>query len=89
MAPNPRFVCSQRSLLIDSCAAGIGIGQFPHYQVAGHIDDGRLIAILEDHQVEPAPVNLVYPASAGMTTRLRTLVDWLRDGLRDALIGFE
>jgi DNA-binding transcriptional LysR family regulator len=54
---------------------GLGLGMFLSYMVAGSIKAGRLKYVLEDFEVEPTPVQVVYPHSKLLSNKVRAFVD--------------
>lgn len=77
-----RLTCNQATATAAACAEGLGFGMFLSYQVESLIRAKRLEVVLTDFELPPIPVSLVYPESRLKSTRLRTLVDWLKEGLR-------
>jgi DNA-binding transcriptional LysR family regulator len=51
--------------------------------VAPYRKDGRLKYVLEKFEAEPVPVQVVYPASKLLSSRVRTFVDECVGKLRD------
>ncbi|MEN8205632.1 MAG: LysR family transcriptional regulator [Pseudomonadota bacterium] len=79
---NGSFICNQVSVSVDACVAGLGFGLFLNYQVRPWVERGELQVILGDYEPIPLPLNLVYPHTRLMATRVRTLVNWLARDLR-------
>lgn len=75
------FACNQATAAVEACAAGLGFGCFLSYQVEPLVRAGRLSIVLEDFEPPPIPVSLVYPEARLISTRLRALLDWLREAL--------
>ena len=80
-----RFSCSQALAAAHACADGLGFGMLLHYQVAPLVREGHLAIVLEAFEPEPFPVSLVYPEARLLSTRMKSLVAWLRDALRARL----
>jgi DNA-binding transcriptional LysR family regulator len=53
--------------------------------VADQIRDGRLAPLLDNFTPAPVPVNLVYPPSRLVSTKLRAFVDFAAPRLRATL----
>jgi DNA-binding transcriptional LysR family regulator len=66
---------------VEACAAGLGFGMFISYQVAPYIADHRLVAVLEDFEPPPRPINVVYPHARLLPARTRALVDYFKQEL--------
>lgn len=64
-----------------ACVNGVGFGQFLSYQVDELVSAGKLRIVLEEFESRPWPVNLVYPGVRLATSRLRALIEWLKDTL--------
>lgn len=79
-----RFGCNQIGAAISACVAGAGFGQFLFYQVRDLINDGTLQVVLADYERTPVPVSLFYPGGRLVSSRLRALLDWLKDTLQNS-----
>jgi DNA-binding transcriptional LysR family regulator len=75
------FICNQAGAATQACAEGLGFGLFLSYQVEPLVRSGRLQVVLEDFEPAPIPVSLVYPEARLISTRLRALLDWLKEAL--------
>lgn len=82
LAVDGPLVCNQAAAVADAAAAGLGFAQLLHYQVAPLLETGALVTILEDHEIPPVPVSLVYPEARLVTSRVRALARHLHDRLR-------
>ena len=67
---------------VEACVAGLGFGMFMSYQVAPYVADRRLICILEEFELPPRPVSIVYPHAHLLPLRSRVFVDWIKHHLR-------
>jgi len=76
------FTCNQAAATAAACAEGLGFGMFLSYQVEPLIRAKSLEVVLADFEPPTIPVSLVYPETRLTSTRLRALVDWLKEGLR-------
>lgn len=76
------FGCNQASAALEACAEGLGFGYFLCYQVEPLVAAGRLRVVLRDFETAPVPVSLLYPEARLVSTRLRALLDWMRERLR-------
>ena len=75
------FTCNQAAAAAQACVEGLGFGLFLSYQVEPLVRSGRLQVVLEDFEPAPIPVSLVYPEARLISTRLRALLDWLKEAL--------
>jgi len=60
-----------------ACVAGLGLIQVPEAGIAPLIATGQLVEVLPQFRASPMPVSLVYAHRAGLSKRLRALMDWL------------
>lgn len=67
---------------LDACADGLGLGMFLSYMAAPYRKDGRLRYLLENFETEPMPVQVVYPQTRLLSSRVRVFVDECVDKLR-------
>lgn len=79
------IVCNQATVAAQACADGLGFGHLLHYQVAPFEETGQLEIVLAEFEPKPVPVSLVYPETTLVSSRLRTLVAWLGDALRERI----
>jgi len=79
------FICNQIQSTVNACVAGLGFGVFFNYQVKPWVDRKELEIVLPDFEPEALPLSLVYPHTRLMATRVRTLVDWLAQDLKQSL----
>lgn len=75
------FTCNQAAAAAEACAEGLGFGMFLSYQVEPLVRANRLEVVLADFERAPLPVSLVYPQARLVSTRLRVLLDWLKQTL--------
>jgi LysR family transcriptional regulator, regulator for bpeEF and oprC len=68
---------------VSAAEAGLGIAQMPAFVVKEAMERGVLELVLADWFPEPAPLHLVYPQSRHLSSRVRVLVDWLSELIRD------
>jgi DNA-binding transcriptional LysR family regulator len=54
---------------------------FLSYQVEPLVRNGRLQLVLANFELPSLPVSLVYPEARLVSTRLRVLLDWLKQTL--------
>lgn len=63
---------------VQACAAGAGFGMFFSYQVAPLVADKRLKIVLQDFELPPRPINVVYPHARLLPARTRAFIDFIR-----------
>jgi DNA-binding transcriptional LysR family regulator len=71
------YVVSDTNAFLAAGLAGLGIIQAPAYAVSAPLNDGRLVALLEDWWTDTYPVNVVYPANRYLSAKVRLFIDWL------------
>ena len=79
------LVTNHAATAVDACTAGMGFGSFLAYQVASQLDSGALRPVLTDFERPAQPVSLVYTDARLITPRLRTLIDFLKVSLGEAM----
>jgi DNA-binding transcriptional LysR family regulator len=67
--------CNQIDSALDACINGLGLGMFFSYQVAPHRKAGELRCVLEEYEIEPQPIQVIYPHSKMLSTKVRAFVD--------------
>jgi DNA-binding transcriptional LysR family regulator len=63
-------------------AAGLaGLGILPVIRIAAqpHMNEGRLVPILEDWAMDPVPLSIVYAPNRHLSARVRVVVDWIKE----------
>lgn len=80
---NSVITCNDIDSSLNACVDGLGLSLFLSYMVAPYRKDGRLKYVLEKFETEPIPVQVVYPASKLLSSRVRTFVDECVEKLRD------
>lgn len=76
------ITCNQVDAVLDACIGGLGLGSFLSYMTAPHARAGRLKYVLEDFEVEPLPVNFLYPQSRMLSPTVRAFADLCAKKLR-------
>jgi DNA-binding transcriptional LysR family regulator len=78
VAVKPRMVADDSSSLAAAAVAGIGITVCARWLVAGELDDGRLVRVLPEWEVEHSGnIHLVRPSARYTPTKTKVFVDWL------------
>jgi DNA-binding transcriptional LysR family regulator len=63
---------------VEACAADMGFGIFFSYQVLPLVAQGRLRIVLEDFELPPRPVSVIYPHARLLPARTRAFIDWMK-----------
>ena len=76
---------NQIDIAFDACVKGLGCGVFLDYQVREALAAGSLRRVLQEFEPAPIPVQVVYPHSRLLSSRVRSFVDWAVPRLRQRL----
>jgi len=77
----PRLLCSEFQVLLQSALAGRGIVGLPEAVCGPAICDGRLEVVLPQWQATEVVMHLVYTARRGLLPAVRVLIDFLVERL--------
>jgi DNA-binding transcriptional LysR family regulator len=78
--------CSDIDSSLDACVGGRGLGMFVSYQTAALRREKKLSYVLEEFELEPVPVQVVYAQSRLVTGKVRAFVDECVSRLRRAAL---
>jgi DNA-binding transcriptional LysR family regulator len=67
--------CNDVDSSVNACIGGLGLGMFLSYMVAPNKSRGELKYVLENFEVEPIPIQVVYPQSKLISNRVRSFLD--------------
>ncbi len=70
--------------LVAAAERGLGLIRITDFHMAGQLKNGELKAVLEEYEVRDAATWIVYPAREHLPTRVRFLVDFLAQRLKQA-----
>lgn len=70
-----------------ACLEDMGVGMFLSYQVEAFVRDGRFKVLLDEFEVAPRPVSLVYPHARLLPARTRVFIDWMKREMRGVEIA--
>jgi DNA-binding transcriptional LysR family regulator len=62
--------------LRDAVLLGLGLAQMPVFHVERDLVAGRVVRVLADYDVPPAPVSVLYPRNRQLSPRVRLFIDW-------------
>ena len=74
--------CNHAGAAVDACVAGLGFGLFLNYQVMPWVERGELKVVLEQFELDPLPVSLVFHHTRLLAPRIRIFIDYLFTELR-------
>jgi DNA-binding transcriptional LysR family regulator len=75
--------CSDGQVLHDWCTQGLGIAWRSTWEVQDEVDDGRLIAVLEDYAAPPNGIYAVFPQRKHLPLRVRLWIDFIKQAYGD------
>jgi DNA-binding transcriptional LysR family regulator len=84
----PRLLVSSPDAATDAAIDGVGATLLLEHDVAESVGTGKLQFILEEFEVDPIPVHLVYLSRDMMPMKLRRFIDFAVPKLREALADF-
>jgi len=67
--------CNEIESSLEACLSGRGLGMFLSYQTALYRDAKKLRYVLEEFETEPVPVQVVYPQTRLVSSKVRAFVD--------------
>jgi DNA-binding transcriptional LysR family regulator len=75
--------CSDGQVLHDWCTQGLGIAWRSTWEVQDEVDDGRLIAVLEEYAAPPNGIYAVFPQRKHLPLRVRLWIDFIKQAYGD------
>ena len=82
LPPSDGLRFSTVSAVCSATISGYGIAQLPHWLVSDELDNGQLIVLLPDAQIDGLPIALVWLKTKAMSRRVRVAIDTLIEGFR-------
>lgn len=74
---------SHADAYVRCCEGGLGLIQLPRYHVRQQLADGSLVEVMAQYRPAPMPVSILYPHQRQLSRRVRVLVDWMTELMRD------
>lgn len=71
-----RLAVNESNAMTVALLAGLGVGQTGSFSVIPHLERGALVRVLEDWDVPPIPVWVVYPPNRHLSAKVRAFVEW-------------
>ncbi len=84
----PRLLVSSPDAAVDAAVDGIGVTFILEHDVHDAVIAGQLKYILQEFEIEPIPVHLVYLSRHAMPAKLRRFIDYAVPQLRELLAEF-
>ncbi|WP_339545412.1 LysR family transcriptional regulator [Pseudomonas sp. RA_35y_Pfl2_P32] len=79
----PRMVVTANQAAITAATLGLGLTRVLSYQVADKVAAGELEIVLEDFELPPLPIHVVYQGGRKAPARVRCFVDYAVQALRE------
>ncbi len=79
---HPRMVTTTNDSAVAAAVAGFGLSSLMSYQVAQHIQEGRLKIVLSEFEAAPIPVQLVHHEGHHASQKARAFLDLAIERLR-------
>ena len=86
VAIRSRLSVNTAEAAIDAAVAGVGVTRVLSYQAAKAIEQGKLVAVLEEFEPEPMPVSLLHAGQGLLPLKMRSFLDFVAPRLRKALL---
>ncbi|ROQ43107.1 DNA-binding transcriptional LysR family regulator [Marinobacter sp. 3-2] len=80
---SPRLQFNQNDSAISAVKSGYGITRLMSYQVGEEFQTGSLVRILQEHEPEPIPINIVYLEGLRASAKIRSFVDLAKERLQN------
>ena len=71
--------------LREAALEGLGVSPLPGWLVADDLASGRLVRLLPEWRAQGLPAQVVYPVQKGLPQRVRALVDFISEAVRELL----
>ncbi|MNX91659.1 LysR substrate binding domain protein [compost metagenome] len=71
-----KLVFNDLELMTTAVMSGAGVAQLADYQITSYIASGRLVAIMQNFEVEGGGHYLCYQGGRKMPTRTRVVIDY-------------
>jgi len=83
MGVNPNFVIAATFAIGAALAAlaGVGIGQSYNYAVAHHLEEGRLVPVLDDWSWSGPPLGAVHLPNRFLSPKVQVFLDFVKESL--------
>lgn len=80
-----RLILNSIQGAVDSAIRDGGMVQLYSYQAAPHVAEGTLEIVLDGYEIEPPPVNIVYPQGRLVPQKVRAFIDFAMPRLHERL----
>lgn len=77
-----RLAFSNATACLAATEAGLGIARIPDFIAETAVATGRVVPLLQDHELPPLGVHALYPSGRHLPAKLRVMVDFMAKALR-------
>ncbi|HSW16363.1 MAG TPA: LysR family transcriptional regulator [Ramlibacter sp.] len=81
LKPVASVAANNGDMLCTLAVHGLGLARLADYHIAPHLEAGRLVTVLDDHQPDSEPIYAVYPSRRHLSLRVRAFLDHLQEHL--------
>ena len=82
-----RLTVNTSEAAVEAAIAGAGVARVMSYKMEAARRSGALAIILEEFELEPMPVHIVYPERKPVPLKLRAFLNWVTPRLKARLAG--
>lgn len=82
-----RLTVNTSEAAVEAAVAGAGIARVMSYKMEAARRSGALTIVLEEFELEPMPIHIVYPERKPMPLKLRAFLNWVTPRLKARLAG--
>jgi DNA-binding transcriptional LysR family regulator len=78
----PKLTTNNAQVLVDALVAGRGIGTAQVLLVTEELKEGKLVRVLQDYEIKPTELFLVYPSAKFLRSTVRAFIDFSMPALQ-------
>ncbi len=82
--PRALVAANNGDLLCALAVQGLGIARLADYHIAGELESGALVTLLDAHELECEPIYAVYPSRRHLSARVRVFLEFAGEHLGKA-----
>ena len=78
-----QWSCNSGPAIANAAIQGLGFAMLPETYIVNYIQQGLLVPVLTDYELPPQETYLIYPSRELVPFRIRALIDFFIENLRD------
>jgi DNA-binding transcriptional LysR family regulator len=78
----PRLTVTTNDAAIEAALRGFGVTRLLSYQVASHLEAGKLRVVLDEHEPTPRPIHIVHREGRHASAKVRAFIDLMAERQR-------